>query len=455
MATIFTVHGTRPKGAEFPSDHGDEWWQIGGGLDRELRTYVGADDGEINVRPVIWDGANSELSRRAAATKLLTKTKEEDERGRRYVLIGHSHGGSVILNAAIQSTFPTLFPAPACVVTVGTPFIRFRRSRFLFNRLGFVGKVTFATLAASAAYHLINALNSLSLRGGADPKTGQLPWVVLSLIISLSPLIVAYIILCALSPSEALRRNDYTVQKSCRAHLNGHWHCLHDRNDEAIHGLGAVHRIRPRIFSSYAFMRSYLFVAVAAMLSLIIFRDSIPVTDLVIVVAAISISIIFTFFSIRSSSFLTTFFDNTTWNAIKRSLFGADANGEIFHQAADHPEWMAVGFSPLPIDLSREINEFSDREAAKSIPRLRSAIADLIQLSNVADPNKSVAEYLTWNELVHTSYFSIPRFRKLVYFIIAHSEGFKPTQAFLDDPDYPLAARWHREIQPAEAKALG
>jgi hypothetical protein len=149
--------------------------------------------------------------------------------------------------------------------------------------------------------------------------------------------------------------------------------------------------------------------------------------------------------------------DAVTWNAIKQSLFGADTLGESGYQATDHPEWMAVGFNPLPISLSTEINAFSDREAAKSIPKLRSAIEDLIKLYSVADPNKSVAEYLTWNELVHTSYFAIPRFRKLVYYIIANSEGFKPTQAFLDDPDYELVAGWYKEIQPqaAESQSVG
>jgi len=60
-------------------------------------------------------------------------------------------------------------------------------------------------------------------------------------------------------------------------------------------------------------------------------------------------------------------------------------------------------------------------------------------------------DFLTWGELIHTSYFVVPRFRKLVCYAIAHSPGFKPTEEFKRDPDYPLMLRWLEEIRPKQS----
>jgi hypothetical protein len=40
----------------------------------------------------------------------------------------------------------------------------------------------------------------------------------------------------------------------------------------------------------------------------------------------------------------------------------------------------------------------------------------------------------------------VPLFNKLLAYSIAHSEGFKPTERFLADPDYPRVAAWHGEL---------
>ena len=50
--------------------------------------------------------------------------------------------------------------------------------------------------------------------------------------------------------------------------------------------------------------------------------------------------------------------------------------------------------------------------------------------------------------MIHCSYFSVPRFRMLVAYAIANSEGFRPTQAFMNHPDYDLVASWYEEINP-------
>jgi hypothetical protein len=63
------------------------------------------------------------------------------------------------------------------------------------------------------------------------------------------------------------------------------------------------------------------------------------------------------------------------------------------------------------------------------------------------------ASYLTWDELIHTAYFNIPRFRKLVAYAIAQADGFQATEAFKADPDYATVAGWYDGMQRARAEA--
>jgi hypothetical protein len=65
------------------------------------------------------------------------------------------------------------------------------------------------------------------------------------------------------------------------------------------------------------------------------------------------------------------------------------------------------------------------------------------------------SEYLTWDELIHTSYFNVPRFRMLVAYAIATSEGFRPSAAFKNHPDYQLVAGWYEEMRPKTAGSSG
>jgi hypothetical protein len=98
MATIIAVHGTFATGPE----EGEGWWQRGGALDRDIRELVEADDSRLDFAPHVWDGQNSETSRRAAGQALLQRLAALEQKGEKYCLIGHSHGGSVIASALFR-----------------------------------------------------------------------------------------------------------------------------------------------------------------------------------------------------------------------------------------------------------------------------------------------------------------------------------------------------------------
>jgi hypothetical protein len=69
MATIVTMHGTFSSEPE----SGDKWWQKGGPLENELRSLVDVEDGRLDFVPHVWDGLNSENSRRAAGEELFNR----------------------------------------------------------------------------------------------------------------------------------------------------------------------------------------------------------------------------------------------------------------------------------------------------------------------------------------------------------------------------------------------
>jgi hypothetical protein len=89
----------------------------------------------------------------------------------------------------------------------------------------------------------------------------------------------------------------------------------------------------------------------------------------------------------------------------------------------------------------------SDEAAARSVAKFRSAVSELVALEHASDARQAVTKYLTWTELIHTSYFHAPGLRKLIAYAIAQSPGFRPTEAFARDPDYPKVAAWYEEIR--------
>lgn len=150
------------------------------------------------------------------------------------------------------------------------------------------------------------------------------------------------------------------------------------------------------------------------------------------------------------SGFLARGLDTVTWRQIRRSALGNDTFSEIAETANDRPQWLETSFKSLPADLSDHVSKQSNKQAAKSLRKFRNAISDLAFADAKENERGIVEEYFTWKELIHSAYFDVPEFRKLVYYAIAQSEGFKPTDKFKSDPDYALVAKWFEELKPVE-----
>ena len=138
MSTILTVHGTGSSGPK----EGTKWWQKGSTFEAHLRQLIAAEDGEFKYQPVTWDGNNCESSRRTAAKKLAVEIAKLEQKKEAYIVIGHSHGGSIIANMVQDNFEPSDLICLSQVITIGTPYLTFRR-RSLFSNLGLFGKSMF------------------------------------------------------------------------------------------------------------------------------------------------------------------------------------------------------------------------------------------------------------------------------------------------------------------------
>lgn len=101
---VIFVHGTF-AGDEEHREHGSRWWQRGSrpwdGL--EARLPAGVQLPGPQTRLFHWSGKNLQSERLEASTALLIELLKLEREGRRYHLVGHSHGGSVIFEALVSA----------------------------------------------------------------------------------------------------------------------------------------------------------------------------------------------------------------------------------------------------------------------------------------------------------------------------------------------------------------
>lgn len=137
---------------------------------------------------------------------------------------------------------------------------------------------------------------------------------------------------------------------------------------------------------------------------------------------------------------------------IKAKGFGSDTQVDAAVGAMDHPMWLAQGRPPLPTGVAEAVEQLSDTAATGAVSKLRSAIKDLSLARGDKEASDQLLRYLTWDELIHTSYFSVARFRKLVAYALCKQNGFRASATFGRDPDFALAAQWYGDLIPGSGK---
>jgi hypothetical protein len=146
------------------------------------------------------------------------------------------------------------------------------------------------------------------------------------------------------------------------------------------------------------------------------------------------------------SSVLSRLLNQATRTQLRKLSLASDTIGEAGIVARHCPPWVTAPYKPLPQDLSDEIAKAADAAAALSIAKFRAALGTLVFTDQKTSVPDVIGEYLTWQELVHTSYFDVSRFRKLIACAISQVRGFEATSAFQADPDHLIVAGWYANL---------
>jgi len=490
MATIITVHGTFSSG---PLD-GQMWWQRGSGFASRLPALIEGADGRLVIEPFVWNGLNSESARRSAGEQLAAKLAEIEAAGEPYAVIGHSHGGSV-LSAALLNAARKGQPLPLMQrwITVGTPFIKTERQRFLFSRLGILGKAIYLTLLTFLFLGLLIAM-------GGSVADEPAAWIML-VATFVGPIALFYGVLRFQESRRSLAFNRRHLG-AAEAHFAARWLSLWHAKDEAVQCLKAVKRVDvsifPRHFAAsalnllavgiiplaclFALTSQSAMNAVAGRVFSIfdpsdaaqlypsgganIFENAavlflgllvipanflFPGVDFVetplpaqigllvsgialLVGAAYLLTLAFNGIAKLISHGLSAVLNPLTIAQLKAATYGSDTLEDFAIDANEWPVWLTRGFPPLPAEIAEGIETASDRSIATAIPKFRNVVDSLIAADASEVTSDLVADYLTWRELIHTSYFEDESFVRLVAFALCQTDAFQPTQEFASHP---------------------
>lgn len=152
---IVTVHGT---GDTAGGADGEKWFQRGSQFSQRLTAYLSGQGVNAEIVPHLWSGANSAWERERSADKLADRIRSLYNRYDTIHVIGHSHGGNVANDAAVLLKWGLRRNAQRekfdSLTTVGTPFFNIRTGtpqRFagmLFLVIAWASAVVFPLLAA-------------------------------------------------------------------------------------------------------------------------------------------------------------------------------------------------------------------------------------------------------------------------------------------------------------------
>lgn len=523
MATILTVHGTFASGPE----SGENWWQKGSPFAQRIAERVGVEDGEFSYQPFIWDGANSETSRRKAGLALFRTMTKLEKQGEPFCLVGHSHGGSVIAAALMESAErKKSLDSLKTWLSIGTPFIETKLKKILFARLGVFGKSIYIALLTGVLSFLImlwpwiEAHSYLLFGQSLFENVEHKLYALFLFSLAVAPIVI-YHIFCRYFEARRLHLYDKKSVQFAKSNFHQRWLSLWHVNDEAVQGLGSLKTIKFDVFAK-TFAVGPLGLVSAFVLPLLIFtaansnatterisamlvqRDYVgrpyvedrdetirqgysnkdvprnvltlmllsahivakplkadefialdtPYANLAFVgfmsISLLSISIIVTFIvtlvALWVSILLSRAFNPLTMGQIRSVAFGSDTREEKAVDAAEQPMWLGKRFEPLPEPLASRLQASSDAAVGRVVPKFRDALRQFTAAGSNEEKSDMMSEYLTWDELIHTSYFDDEQFSKLVAFALTQADGFRATTTFKQDPEYGMLADWYGSI---------
>jgi hypothetical protein len=240
-AAIVTVHGTGDTAKEMS---GQKWFQQGSPFAQRLLGHLQQQGVDAEIVPHLWSGANSAWERERAADKLADRIRGLYNKYDSIHVVGHSHGGNVANDAAVLLKWGLRRNATKekfdSLTTVGTPFFNVRTgpmqmlAGILFMAIAWGSVIVFPLMAAAFAYDIYT---------GGEFGAGGLDDSIVSLVYL--GLVVPCVIFMLVMSRQGMRRL-FRPRKGGRTRTSvlSIWH----EHDEAIAFLQRVEELKLEAF---------------------------------------------------------------------------------------------------------------------------------------------------------------------------------------------------------------
>lgn len=261
---IVTVHGTNDSA---DSAEGQKWFQKGSHFSETLKQRLAQRNIDAEITPFLWSGANSASARERGADELAKLIKRIAGKYRDGVhLVGHSHGGNVANEAAVLLRWGRRKTRAqeriASLTTIGTPFLNARTgplqaiAGFLFTIVAWLSVPLYALITLML---LLWAAGDADLHGVFSPELGEPSWVTFSIVALLLGLPLAFMLRLAIRGFRRIFRPT-KIEEDCHAKVFSVWHA----NDEAISFLQKIEQMPLEPFPRGALFRGSRGTAVSA-----------------------------------------------------------------------------------------------------------------------------------------------------------------------------------------------
>jgi hypothetical protein len=446
---VITVHGT---GDSAKSVAGEKWWQQGSNFTERLKSRLKTHGLDADIYPLIWSGANSASAREAGGDELADTIKQLNKNYGGVHLVGHSHGGNVI-NVALDllrwGQRKKSGKRVASAVTVGTPFFKMTTGwggalfGVLFFWITVLSAIVFGLtilfwILGTVAPSQETAEVQANVRGAMALFTGDqwIVWVFIGMIVASTYFMIRLAI-------QGMRRifRPRKPKPNATERIFAIWH----RNDEAISFLQNVEKLPIEPFPKGALargsrnkainwgVRGVILSALAGFFTLdrmqtdgedpVSMFFTITIFGLLLAPLVFSIAYLlyrgivgFGLMELLARGRMNKFLEGT----IKGIAFGKDGD-QILGSVSVESHSLFTEQHVLSGDVEGRMQANSEKAADTLLRKYR------WQLFTVgADTNASVSalstDAMTWDSLIHTTYFDQPETSDLIGDYIAAQE---------------------------------
>jgi hypothetical protein len=383
---IILIHGTA---AADVADRGSRWWQFESDFHTWLRSRLA---GFSFGKPFHWSGANLENERDEAALVLLERLRKLDGKVG-YHLIAHSHGGSVAWRCLVASARQgRRLEGLRSWTTIGTPFITFRSiSTSIWLLMSSL--IALVLLAICLFPDRPGEVWSAIQRLRQTEQTASL--LIYYLLVAVLGLVAIFATVLVLQPIIAWLRDRSLDEATRRAgqwygtKWLGLWHPLDEPINLLAGSLGAAPAIAPRLSST-------------SLLSFVPFV--VPLYDGLFARAA----------------------DEFIWSKVVERAQGSNIVGRRAFAVSRAPPALSPGWGPIPEVIASRITERCDVHAGRTVNRMRATFEGAYDTQGSEVVFSALARTVTFQELIHTSYFDDDGVRGITAEWIGLQAGHEP-----------------------------